>query len=67
MPDIDEPWARVVDVPRLIQKIRKSWIIDDSNKVQKLVDRCNSTTGRRAPDGHLATYDFTSIYTTLPL
>mmetsp|Transcript_39732 Transcript_39732/g.75968 ORF Transcript_39732/g.75968 Transcript_39732/m.75968 type:complete len:279 (+) Transcript_39732:384-1220(+) len=68
MPDVDEQWARVVDsIPYLRQKTRKSWIIHDSKEVKTLLERCNSTRGRRTPNVHLATYDFTSMYTTLPL
>jgi len=45
----------------------KSWIIRDSKEEKMLLERSTSTRGCRTQDVHLATYDFTSMYTTLPL
>eukprot|EP00241_Pyramimonas_parkeae_P008976 CAMPEP_0114228674 /NCGR_PEP_ID=MMETSP0058-20121206/2477_1 /TAXON_ID=36894 /ORGANISM="Pyramimonas parkeae, CCMP726" /LENGTH=97 /DNA_ID=CAMNT_0001339653 /DNA_START=192 /DNA_END=485 /DNA_ORIENTATION=+ len=66
MPDIDEQWVWVVHgIPGLRQKTMKSWIIRDSKEEKMLLERSTSTRGCRTQDVHLATYDFTSMHTTL--
>jgi len=64
MPDIDEQWARAVDI--FCEKQERPGSSTTPTKWRQ-----NSTDatfmGRRTPDVQLAIYDFTSMYTTLPL
>lgn len=67
MPETDRLWMDVVKmIPGASERVKGSWIINDSMVVKDMCARYNGSRTTRKPV-HLSTYDFTSMYTTLPL
>ena len=60
-------WVKVVREIPDAPEVGSSWIIHDSQEVRTMIDRCNKSRTNRGSSIHLATYDFTSMYTMISL
>jgi hypothetical protein len=65
--DANNLWIKVAREIPGAPKVDTSWIIHDSQEVRTLIDRCNKSRPNRVSSIHLATYDFTSMYTMISL
>jgi hypothetical protein len=67
MPETDCLWMGMVKmIPGASKSLKDIWIINDSMVVKDMCTRYIGSRTTRQPL-HLSTYDFTSMYTTLPL